>query len=107
MIGSSIAGNSRRSHGLMSRAVAVTSARTGDSCATGATRFYGSDDTESHRIGDRPANGADNPGILAGSLPTMLHRAGLEPYPGAGRRRRPGTRQAYRHPGAARHGAGG
>jgi hypothetical protein len=107
MIGSSIAVNIRRSHDLMSRGVAVTSDVAGDSCATGATRFYGFDDTESHRIGDRPAHGAGNPAILAGRFPTVLHRPSLEPYPGAGRRCRPCTRQAHRHPGAARHGAGG
>ena len=84
MIGSSIAVNNRRSHGLMSRAAGVTPVP-GDSCVKGATRFYGFDDTESHRIGHRSTNGADNSRILAGSFPTMLHRAGLGPYLGAGR----------------------
>src|ERR1700710_629645 len=106
MIGLSIAANSRRSHDPMSRVAGVRPVP-GDSCAMGATRFYGFDDTESHRIGDRPANRAANPGILAGRFPAVLHRTGLEPYPGAGRQRRPGTWQAHRHPGAARHGAGG
>src|SRR5271169_7146072 len=107
MIGSSIAVNIRRSHDLMSRGVAVTSDVPGGSCATRATRFYGFDDTESHRIGDRPAHGAANPAILAGGFPTVLHRPRLEPYPGVGRRCCPRARQAHRHPGAARHGAGG
>src|ERR1700712_1113347 len=106
MIGPFMAENSRRSHDPMSHVAGVTPVP-GDSCAMGATRFYGFDDTESHRIGDRPANRAANPGILAGRFPAVLHRTGLEPYPGAGRRRRPGTWQAHRHPGAARHGAGG
>src|ERR1700710_2092244 len=65
MIGLSIAANSRRSHDPMSRVAGVTPVP-GDSCAMGATRFYGFDDTESHRIGDRPVNRAANPGILAG-----------------------------------------
>jgi hypothetical protein len=33
----------------------VTSARARDPCARGATRFYGFDDTDSHRIGARPS----------------------------------------------------
>ena len=65
------------------------------------------DDTQAHRIRDYPARGADNPAILAGGFPTVIHRAGWEPYPGAGQRRGPGTGQAYRHPDAARHGIGG
>jgi hypothetical protein len=77
----------------------------GDSCAAGATRFYGFDDTHPHRIDDRPSNSADNPDILAGSFPTVLHRTSVGPYPGAGRGCCSGTRQAYRHSGAARHGA--
>src|SRR6202789_1668247 len=104
MIGSSIAENISRTHGLMSRA---SGSWAGDSCATGVIRFYGFDDTELHRIGDHPANRAANPGILASSFPTVLHRTGLEPCFSVGRGRHPGTRQAYRHPGAARHGAGG
>src|SRR6185369_11585391 len=34
-------------------------------------------------IGVRAALGAANPAYLAGGFPTMLHRPGLEPYPGA------------------------
>ena len=55
-------------------------------------------------FGHHPANHADDPDILAGRFPAVLHRTGLEPYLGAGRWRRAGTRQAYRDPGAARHG---
>jgi hypothetical protein len=85
----------------------VTSAGAWDSYAGRATRFYGFNDTASPRIGVRPANITDNPGILAGCFPTLLHRTSLEPYLGSGRGRRSGTRQANRHPGAARHEVGG
>ena len=55
MIGSSIAVNNKRSHDLMSRAAGGGRLCLGASCAAGVTQFYGFDDTEPHRIGDRPS----------------------------------------------------
>jgi hypothetical protein len=52
------------------------------------------------------ASDPTGPGRLAVGIPLLLHRAGVEPCSGPGGWRGVGSRQAYRHSGAARHGVG-
>jgi len=78
-----------------------------DSCATVPSRFQDSDEARSHRIRPRRLPCTGDTRFLAGRVPAVLHGTGLEPRPCAGGRCDPGTGQTHRHPGVARHGAGG
>src|SRR3954447_16043294 len=88
----------------------VLVSRTGgsDSCGTGTARFYDCDGTASspRRLGGRSISGPTGTGRLAVGVPPLLHRPGLEPYPGSAGRSGAGAWQTHGDAGIAGDGAG-